>query len=178
MSPDGCTDDHGHGTELERPAPTDPIGNGAAEQAADESSSQADADHQSCTHTETEDFPSQLVRFTKKHPEICSWNGAVVPSASVFPAKPRSVEMLSSGSFTTLKHEMDMNTRLTTGQEYSSWNKQSLTKHERTGEGGSTHPVWYPKRNEVSVATHTCGNDLRHDGPEPPSFSLAAGNEM
>jgi hypothetical protein len=45
MSPDGSTDDHGHGTELECPAPTDPIGNGAAEQAADESSSQADADH-------------------------------------------------------------------------------------------------------------------------------------
>jgi hypothetical protein len=58
---------------------------------------------------------------TKKKDKTSIRFAAVVPSASVFPAKPRSVEMLSSGSFTTLKHEK---TRLTTGQEESSWEKQ------------------------------------------------------
>jgi hypothetical protein len=50
----------------------------------------------------------------KDKPSDLQRDYAVVPSASVFPAKPRSVEMLSSGSFTTLKHDK---TRLTTGWE-------------------------------------------------------------
>jgi len=47
MSPYGSTNDHGQCTELERPAAPDPIGDGAAEQAPNKGSAQADAHHES-----------------------------------------------------------------------------------------------------------------------------------
>ena len=49
MSPYGSTNDHGKCTELERTAAPDSISDGAAEQAPDKGSAQADAHHESCT---------------------------------------------------------------------------------------------------------------------------------
>jgi hypothetical protein len=67
--------------------------------------------------------------------------------------------MLSSGSFTTLHHH---ERNVSTETENSSTDMREM----KSG-GPSTHPEWYPKRKEVSVATHTCGSDMRHDGPAP-----------
>jgi hypothetical protein len=48
---------------------------------------------------------------------------------------------------------------------------------EMLSRGSLTTPEWYPKRNEVSVATQTCGSDMRHDGPATASVvALTAGN--
>lgn len=49
MSPYGSTNDHRQCTELERTAPPNPIGDGAAEEATNKSSSQANTHHKPCT---------------------------------------------------------------------------------------------------------------------------------
>jgi len=100
MSPYGSTNDHGQCTELERPAAPDPIGDGAAEQAPNKGSAQADAHHESCTQQRHNLSNKKL---TKNH-HISSGDEPMVPSASVLPEKPRSAEMLSRGSLTTLRH--------------------------------------------------------------------------
>jgi len=49
MSPYGSTNDHRQCTELERTASPNPVGDGAAEEAPNKSSSQADTHHEPCT---------------------------------------------------------------------------------------------------------------------------------
>jgi hypothetical protein len=46
---------------------------------------------------------------------------------------------------------------------------------EMLSRGSLTTPEWYPKRNEVSVATQTCGSDMRHDGPATASVVALIG---
>jgi hypothetical protein len=98
------------------------------------------------------------------------------PSASVLPEKPRSAEMLSRGSLTTLRHHSHGTKRARVSDERDG-RAIRTESGKRDEESARTHPEWYPKRNEVSVATQTCGSDMRHDGPATASVvALTAGN--
>jgi hypothetical protein len=100
----------------------------------------------------------------------------MVPSASVLPEKPRSAEMLSRGSLTTLRHHSHGTKRARVSDERDG-RAIRTESGKRDEESARTHPEWYPKRNEVSVATQTCGSDMRHDGPATASVvALTAGN--
>lgn len=102
--PQWSPNNHGQSAQLERPAPPDAVGDQPTKQASNKCASQTHAHHKSCTRNRWPYTTKQIIitQNTKL------WIQCRSPSANVFPVNPRSSEMLSSGSFTTLQRKISI----------------------------------------------------------------------
>lgn len=116
------------------------------------------------TRPETQDTQLLPCPITSNFTRIVA---AYLPSARVFPAKPRSVEMLSSGSFTTLHQTNQSHARA----PHRELGKQPQPEEEmrkwmaRTRSGSRRGRRWAWRRTRAAA---TCATT----GPRRPPFSL------
>lgn len=88
------------------------------------------------------------------------------PSASVFPENPRSIEILSSGSFTTLESKRSKTNKQKTHTQFYTTFQISIDRHIQANNlhAKNTHPRWYPNKKDDMVATQTCGKECFQEG--------------